>query len=90
MFIDPSPTSRLAPFEGAKDNQTFNHLRIILLLRTESDRCCAAFYRHLTPNRGESFVALSNCFWVLFQILQTRGHRLENARVAQNENERSK
>jgi hypothetical protein len=37
MFIDPSTISRLAPFEGAEDNQLFYHSRITPLLRTEPE-----------------------------------------------------
>jgi hypothetical protein len=60
MFIASSITSPLAPFEGAEGSWTFYHSRITPLLRTEPEGCCAAFYRHLTPNRGETLTPRSS------------------------------
>ena len=55
MFIDPSTISRLAPFEGAEDNQLFYHSRNHSAPSNGArGGCCIAAYRHLTPNRGET------------------------------------
>ena len=54
MFVAPSFTSRLAPFEEAEDNQTFYHSIITPLLRTEPEGRCASLYKHLTPHGVQS------------------------------------